>query len=87
MFTASTAQLVTAPASDAFGGWFTSRPDYTHTKDFNYEIIYLWHKNLNLLQETSNLSLLFSKTKEWPKKSCLIQTLGSSATESLQKLN
>ena len=38
------AQLIRDPSSDAFGGQFTFWPDHTHTKDFNYEIIYLWCK-------------------------------------------
>ena len=38
----SMAQLVRATALDAFGISFAHRPDHTHTKDLNYEVIYLW---------------------------------------------
>ena len=47
--TASMAQLVRAPALDAFDCKFTLQPGHIHTKDFIYEIIYLWYKISKLL--------------------------------------
>ena len=51
------AQVVRAPALDAFGSWFTLWPGITNT---NNEIIYLWNK---IALKISNSSLLFDKTK------------------------
>ena len=62
------AQLIRSSALDVFSGWFTSRPRRTHTKKFNCELIYLWCKISKLLKETSNLSLLYSKTKTGSKE-------------------
>ena len=61
LFTTSMAQLVRAPASGALGSLFTSGPDHIHTKDFNYEIIYLWYEISKLLEEKLNSSLHFIK--------------------------
>ena len=57
------AQLVRVPTSDAF-----SRPGHIHNEDFNYEIIYLWHKTLALLLKKCKSSKLSSKSKRSLKK-------------------
>ena len=86
LLTASMAQLVRDPDSEAFVNYLTLRPGHSHTKTFNYEMIYLRYKFLKFLREKSNSSLHLSKTSVSPKQKLFQSNSSYSAsTKSLQK--